>query len=331
MKAAVLEQQDNISNVPLKIREVLEPHPINNEVRLKVAACGVCRTDLHIIEGDLTQPKLPLILGHQVVGVVDEPGPTATKFKLGDRVGVTWLYRACGMCKFCKKGLENLCDSAQFTGYTTNGGYAEYLVVPENFVVPVPQIFSDIQAAPLLCAGVIGYRSLRHCQVTAGDTLGLIGFGASAHLVIQVAKYLGIRVFVFTRNGKHQDFARRLGAEWVGDVAVDPPQKLDAAIIFAPVGELVPSALKQLDKGGRLVINAIHMTPIPQFEYRNLWQERSIKSVANITRQDTYEFLDLAAKIPLKVTTKEYSLESANSALLHLKQGLLEGSAVFKI
>ncbi len=299
-----------------------------NSLLLRVRACGVCHTDLHIVEGDLPPKKLPIVPGHQVVATVGQVGAGATRFKVGDRVGVPWLYAACGDCEFCLRGEENLCDHSRFTGWDVDGGYAEYLLADEGFVVPIPEIFSDEQAAPLLCAGLIGYRSLRKSEVQPGERLGLYGFGGSAHIVIQIARYWGCRVSVFTRGAAHRALAESLGAEWTGTAEQTPPHPLDRAIIFAPVGGLVPIALRHLRKGGTLAINAIHMSPIPEMDYNVLYGERTVRSVANVTRRDAAEFMPLAAQIPIKTETQTFLLEDANRALLMLKRSEIKGAAV---
>ncbi|HKZ37117.1 MAG TPA: zinc-dependent alcohol dehydrogenase family protein, partial [Chryseolinea sp.] len=315
----------------LTFGDIPTPVPKEDEIRIKIRCCGVCRTDLHIIEGDIPRGKLPIIPGHQVIGRIESVGSKVKKHKIDGRVGVAWLYSSCGSCKFCRNNLENLCLDAHFTGYDRNGGYAEYTVVNENFAYPVPENFSDTDAAPLLCAGTIGYRSLKLAQMTRGGTLGLVGFGASAHLVIQVSRHQGLDVFVFTRDTNKGRLAKDLGAAWVGDLQSQPPKKLDAIIIFAPIGETVPASLPHLDRGGRLIINTIHMTPIPKIDYRDLWHEKMIKSVANVTRADVHEFLQLAAKIPIKPRIEVFPFEKVNEALLKLKQRKLIGSAVLKM
>jgi propanol-preferring alcohol dehydrogenase len=303
------------------------PAPGPHEVLVKVHACGVCRTDLHIVDGDLTGAAYPITPGHEVVGSVVAHGVEADALQ-GRRVGVPWLGWTCGRCRFCLSGRENLCDTARFTGYQIAGGYAEYLVADARFVFPLPDVFSDAEAAPLLCAGLIGYRSLRQ----AGDArrLGLYGFGASAHIVAQVARYEGRQVFAFTRPGDAaaQALARELGADWAGDSESRPPDRLDAAIIFAPAGHLVPRALAELDKGGTIVCAGIHMTDIPAFRYELLWGERSIRSVANLTRRDGEEFLALAPRIPVRTVVETHPLADANTALDRLRNGQVHGAAV---
>lgn len=324
MRAMLLER----IGAPLVLRNVASPQPNSGEVLIRVLACAVCRTDLHIIDGELSEPKLPLIPGHEIVGRIEATAENADRFKIGDRVGVPWLGWTCGECKFCRSDRENLCDRARFTGYTMNGGYAEFTVADERFCFPIPDVFNDVAAAPLLCAGLIGYRSLR--KTGNAKRLGIYGFGAAAHLIAQVARYQGREVFAFTRPGDTdgQNFARKLGAAWAGGSDENPPEKLDAAIIFAPAGVLVPASLRALDKGGCVVCGGIHMTDIPSFPYHDLWQERSISSVANLTRRDGEEFLDIAARIPIRTSTQTFPLENANEALEQLRDGRLQGAAV---
>lgn len=312
----------------LVLREVAQPTPEPFEVRLQVQTCGVCRTDLHIVDGELPHPHLPLILGHQVVGRIDALGSKASKYKVGDRVGVPWLGGCCRVCAFCTSGRENLCDAAVYTGYGRNGGYAEYCTAHEDFLFPLPERYDDLHAAPLLCAGLIGYRAFR--LAGAVKALGLYGFGSSAHLLLQVVRGLGCRTYVFTRPGdeKTQDFARSLGATWAGGSDELPEEMLDAALIFAPVGALFPQALKAVKKGGRVISAGIHMSPIPSFSYDLLWGERSISSVANLTRQDGIEFLELTKRFPIHVSARPFPLERANEALQAIRDGTLEGSAV---
>ncbi len=324
MRAMVLER----AGAPLALRETRRPEPGLGQVLVKVAACGVCRTDLHVVDGELTEPKLPLIPGHEIVGHVEGKGADVARFREGDRVGVPWLGWTCGVCRFCTSGRENLCERARFTGYTIDGGYAEYAVCDQRFCFPVAGEGTDVAAAPLLCAGLIGYRSL----VMAGDAnnLGIYGFGAAAHIVAQVARHQGRRIFAFTRAGDTaaQDFARDLGAVWAGASEESPPEKLDAAIVFAPVGALVPLALAATDKGGTIVCGGIHMSDIPSFPYELLWGERVVRSVANLTRRDGEEFLALAPQVPVVTETEEFPLEQANEALAHLRDGRLRGAAV---
>jgi propanol-preferring alcohol dehydrogenase len=313
---------------PLRPAEVIKPAPGPGQLLLRVHACAVCRTDLHIVDGELTQPKLPLIPGHEIVGTVAELGDGVTRFKIGDRVGVPWLGWSCGQCGYCRKGQENLCDRAEFTGYTLDGGYAEYTVADHRFCFPIAEFYSDPEAAPLLCAGLIGYRSL----VKAGDgkRLGIYGFGAAAHIVAQVAKYQQREIYAFTRPGDEEakKFALDLGAVWAGPSNELPPAKLDAAIIFAPVGDLVPQALKAVGKGGAVVCGGIHMSDIPSFPYSILWEERSVCSVANLTRRDGEEFMSLAPKVPVRAEVETFRLEEANEALVRLRAGSVRGAAV---
>jgi propanol-preferring alcohol dehydrogenase len=324
MRAMLLEK----IGAPLVLREVATPRPNSDHLRIRVSACAVCRTDLHIIDGELADPKLPLVLGHEIVGRVEAIGENVDRFKVGDRVGIPWLGWTCGECKFCRSDRENLCDRARFTGYTIDGGYAEFTVADERFCFSIPDIFDDVAAAPLLCAGLIGYRSLRK----TGDAkrLGVYGFGAAAHIIAQVACFQGREVFAFTRSGdsEGQNFARKLGAVWAGGSDESPPEKLDAAIIFAPVGSLVPLSLRALEKGGCVVCGGIHMSDIPSFPYRDLWEERSISSVANLTRRDGEEFLEIAARIPIRTSTQTFQLEEANEALAALRGGRVSGAAV---
>lgn len=321
MRAMVLEH----AKTPLQPTELPDPTPATGEVLLRVLACGVCRTDLHIVDGELAEPKLPLVLGHQVVGQVVEGGE---RFTAGDRVGVPWLGSTDGTCEYCLSGRENLCDRACFTGYDLDGGYAELVVADERFCLPVPAGYADAEAAPLLCAGLIGYRSLR--LAGDGEALGLYGFGSSAHIVCQVAVGQGRRVFAGTRaeDEETQAFARSLGAVWAGDALAGPPEELDAVIVFAPVGALVPAALRHLRKGGRVVCAGIHMSDIPSFPYELLWGERSIRSVANLTRADGEEFLALAPTVPVRTEVETFPLAEANEALDRLRQGSLRGAAV---
>lgn len=324
MRAMVLEQPGR----PLVLREVPRPEPGPGQVRVRVAACAVCRTDLHVCDGDLPHPRLPLILGHEIVGRVEARGAGVTHLVEGQRVGIPWLAWTCGECAFCRSGQENLCPAARFTGYTTDGGYAEYTVADARYVFPLAEGLDDVSAAPLLCAGLIGYRALRK----AGDArvLGLYGFGAAAHLIAQVARHQGREVFAFTRPGDTaaQDFARRLGAVWAGGSDEPPPRLLDAAILFAPVGALVPCALRAVRPGGTVVCGGIHMSDIPAFPYRDLWLERTVCSVANLTRRDGEEFLQLAPAIPVRTETVVFPLAEANEALTRLRAGHLQGAAV---
>ncbi len=316
---------------PLELEDVARPSPSEGQLLIKVNTCGICRTDLHILDGDLDEPNIPIIPGHQIVGVVEEIGNQVSGFSVGDKVGVPWLGKTCGSCQFCRSDQENLCDEAQFTGYNINGGFAEYTVADARFCFPIPKEYPARQAAPLLCAGLIGYRSLR--KTGDAQTLGFYGFGSSAHILTQVANYQNKQVFAFTRPGdtEGQKFAKNRGAAWAGDSDELPPEKLDAAIIFAPVGPLVPQSLKALKKGGKVVCAGIHMSDIPSFPYKLLWEERSIESVANLTRRDGEEFLQLAPEIPIESNVTTYKLKDANTALEDLREGNFDGSAVLLI
>jgi len=313
---------------PLQLVRLPDPVPGKGQLLLKVHACGVCRTDLHVVDGELTEPNLPIIPGHQIVGTVIEAGENATRYSIGDRVGVPWLGWSCGQCRYCVSGAENLCDSAGYTGYQINGGFAEMCVADERFCFPIPVDYPDLQAAPLLCAGLIGYRALS--MAGDGKRLGFYGFGAAAHILIQVAGYQKRQVYAFTRPGniESQEFAKKLGAAWAGAADEMPPEPLDAAIIFAPVGELVPAALKAVVKGGIVVCAGIHMSDIPSFPYSILWGERVIRSVANLTRRDGEEFMALAPKVPVKTEVHPYPLAEANQALDDLRHGKFNGAAV---
>jgi propanol-preferring alcohol dehydrogenase len=308
------------------------PQPGAGQVRLKVLDCGVCHTDLHTVEGEIHPPSLPITPGHQVVGSVDALGQGVEgRVKLGDRVGVPWLHFACGECEFCQRGLENLCPNAQFTGFHVDGGYAGYMLARAKYILPLPVELSDERIAPLLCAGVVGYRSLRLSDVQPGERLGLVGFGASAHLCIQVARYWGCEVYVFTRSPEHRRHAEELGAAWTGGAEDKPPKSLDRAIIFAPSGKMVPPILEKLRPGGTLAVNAIHTSPIPEMPYTLIYGERTLRSVANATYRDGVEFLELAAKIPISTTITLYNLADANQALLDMKHSRINGEAVLKV
>jgi propanol-preferring alcohol dehydrogenase len=296
-----------------------------------VSACGVCHTDLHTVEGDLPLRKLPLVIGHQIAGVVDAVGAGVRRFHVGDRVGVPWLYSTCGRCAYCLRGLENLCENARFTGYDVNGGYAEMMTVSEDFAYPLPANFSDVEAAPLLCAGIIGYRALRLSNIQPGESLGLYGFGASAHIVAQLARHQGCAIFVFTRTESHRALAQWLGAAWVGRAEDQPPREIDAAIIFAPAGPLVLDALRVLRKGGTVTLAGISMSPIPQLDYKMLYHERIVRSVANSTREDARNLLRLAAEIPIRTEIETFPLEQANEALRALKESRIRGAGVLRI
>jgi propanol-preferring alcohol dehydrogenase len=328
MRAMVLETP----GAALKLMGLPVPNPGPDQVLLRVHACGVCRTDLHILDGELHKPKLPLILGHQIVGTVVGLGESVRRFNLGERIGVPWLGYTDGTCKFCQRGQENLCDEPRFTGYTIDGGFAEYTIADQRYCFSLPETYTDIDVAPLLCAGMIGYRTYR----LAGEhkeRLGIYGFGAAAHIIAQVAIHQGQRVFAFTRPGdtEAQEFARRLGAVWAGDSTQQPPEQLDAALIFAPVGSLIVDALRATVKGGTVVSGGIHMSDIPAFPYHLLWEERTIRSVANLTRQDGEEFLAIAPQVPVKTEVVPYPLARANQALDDLRNGKLQGAAVLVV
>ena len=324
MNAMLLEQQ----HTPLVLRDIPVPICAPRQIRVRVSACGVCRTDLHILDGDLPRPKLPLVLGHEIVGVVEDCGRAANRFKAGDRVGIPWLGQTDGRCRYCRSGRENLCVNARFTGYDIDGGYAQVTTANEAYCFAIPPTYDDAHAAPLMCAGLIGYRSLKF----AGDAerIGIFGFGAAAHIIVQVARWQGRRIFAFTRPGDvaGQAFAKEMGAAWAGDSSAQPPDELDAAIIFAPAGDLVPIALRRLAKGGTVVCGGIHMSDIPSFPYELLWGERVVRSVANLTRADAEEFLGLAPRVPVKTDVTLYPLERANEALADLRSGKLHGAAV---
>jgi propanol-preferring alcohol dehydrogenase len=340
MKAMILKKTAQIGEKPLVLEDMPIPQPGPKQVRVKISACGICHTELDEIEGRL-QPRLPIILGHEVVGKVESLGPEANKYKTGDRVGIAWINSACGKCNFCRQGNENLCAEFQGTGCHANGGYSEYTVVSEDFAYPIPDIFSDSEAAPLLCAGAIGYRALRLTNLQDGQVLGLFGFGASAHIVIQIAKhrYPNCKVFVFTRaqQTEHQNLAKKLGADWIGTTGDTPPDKLNCAIDFTPAWKPVVEAMRVLEKGGRLVINAIRKEEkdkeiLLALDYpTHIWLEKELKSVANITKRDAEEFLPLASEIPIIPKIQEFKLEYANEALILLKKGKIQGAGVLKI
>ncbi len=331
MKACLLSKPAPIETNPLVYADVPTPQPAKGEVLVQVRYCGVCRTDLHVIEGELPPRKSPVIPGHQVVGVVEGLGESAHRFCIGARVGIAWLNHTDGVCEYCRSGAENLCDNPAFTGYTVDGGYAEYIVAPEDFVYPLPDAFPGEQAAPLLCAGIIGFRSLRLSGIKPGGRLGFYGFGAAAHVAIQVARHWNVEVYACTRDVRHQRLALELGARWAGDTFAEPPAKLDAAIVFAPAGEIVPAALKALRKGGVLVLGGIHMSPIPSFDYDLIYQERVIRSVANNTRRDGEDFLRIAAEIPIRTRIQLFPMREANRALNALKNDAIPGAAVLQI
>lgn len=332
MKAMILEGISLIEESPLKLVDLPVPEPATGEVRIKVRCCGICRTDLHVIEGELPRKKLPTIPGHQIVGTVDALGEGCTRFQIGQRVGVAWLRYTCGECDYCSADNENLCESARFTGYHENGGYAEYAVVPGDFAYEIPEVFEDVQAAPLLCAGIIGYRALSRSNVPNGGKLALFGFGSSAHVVMQLAKHRDCKVYVVTRGKSHRQLARDMGADWVGEYVNEVPEQVNSAIIFAPAGKLIPDAMTILRKGGTLALAGIYMTPVPQMDYeKHLFYERNICSVTCNTRQDGRELLAEAAEIPIRPHTATYPLAQANQALQDLKNDKINGSGVLVI
>lgn len=328
MRAQILARPGPIADAPLALMDRPVPIPAAGTLLIRVRACGVCHTDLHIVEGDLPLRRQPVTPGHQAVGLLVETGAGVTRWRAGQRVGVAWLHTVCGECEFCLRREENLCDRAMFTGWDVNGGYAEYLVAAEAAAVAIPDSFDDVEAAPLLCAGIIGYRSLIKAEVGPGDHVGLFGFGASAHLALQVARHWGCRVSVFTRSAGHRTLAAALGADWTGPADSDPPRRLDRAILFAPAGRLVPVALGHLRKGGVLAVNAIHLSPIPEFGYNLLYGERTVRSVTNATYRDAEEFMQLAARIPIKTEVTVFPLAQANVALQRLERGEINGAAV---
>jgi len=327
----VLENPGAAEESPLSLRDIPLPTPRPGQIRVHVSCCGVCHTDLHIVEGDLPLHKKPVVPGHQVVGIVDALGPGAGKFKEGERAGIIWLHSTDGTCSYCRSARENLCDNARFTGYDVDGGYAEAVLVPEAFAYKMPEGFADENAAPLLCAGVIGYRAFRLSGVQRGQRLGLYGFGASAHIVLQVARHLGCEVHVFTRAQAHRELAGRLGATFVGDARDAAPGSLDAAIMFAPAGALVPESLRALRKGGTVALAGITMSPIHAMDYGLIYHERVLRSVANSTRQDARELLDIAAEIPVQTSVTMFSLEQANDAVVAMKHSRVEGAAVLRV
>jgi propanol-preferring alcohol dehydrogenase len=331
VRAQVLHAPAPATARPLALEARPVPEPGPGEIRVAIDACGCCRTDLHVVEGDLELPHLPVTPGHQVVGRVDARGDGATRFELGHRVGVTWLHRTCGVCRFCRSGEENLCEAARFTGWTVDGGYADALVVPEDFAVELPDDVADLDVAPLLCAGVIGYRALRRAEVEPGDRVALLGFGASAHLALQLLRAWDCTVVVLTRGERHRELARSLGADWIGAADELPPGDCDRAVVFAPAGELVPVALEAVRPGGTVSLAGIHMSPIPSFDYSLLWRERSLRSVANLTRRDAEEFLALAAQHRIRATANVYPLEDASDALLAIAQDAVRGAAVLDV
>jgi len=331
MKACILPAPAAIESRPLQIVQLPKPVPKGREVLVRIHACGVCRTDLHVTEGELEPRKSPIVPGHQAVGVVEANGPEASRFAVGARVGIPWLHSTCGVCEYCRSGRENLCEKATFTGWMADGGYAEYAIAREDFVYALPEGFSDLHVAPLLCAGIIGFRTMRLSGIEPGGKLGMYGFGAAAHVAIQVARHWKIEVYAITRDARHRQLALDLGARWAGDSNDEPPAKLDAALIFAPAGELVIAALRTLKRGGTVALGGIHMSPIPPLDYDLLYHERVIRSVANNTRRDGEEFLKIAAEIPIETQVQEFRLEEANEALNALKNDAVRGAAVLRV
>jgi propanol-preferring alcohol dehydrogenase len=332
MKAMQLKSFASIELNPLKLVNHLTPVPGPDDILLRIKVCGVCHTDLHTAEGELPQVPLPIIPGHQVVGIVEKKGNKTSRFKIGDRVGAAWLNSADETCRFCRNGSENLCEDARFTGYHVNGGYAEYMAISEKFAYRIPEVFSDAQAAPLLCAGIIGYRALKQSRIKPGQRLGLYGFGASAHVAIQVAVHWGCQVYVFSRSHKHRNLAKKLGAVWTGTSHDNPPAKMDGSVNFTPAGPTVLDGLRVLEKGGTLALAGIYMTPIPEMNYQNcIYHERTLCSVANATRSDGEDLLKIAAEIPIQTTTHSFKLEDANTALKLLKESKINGAAVLHI
>ncbi|HUU82332.1 MAG TPA: zinc-dependent alcohol dehydrogenase family protein [Phycisphaerae bacterium] len=328
----ILNKTAPVGESPLTPGELDVPSTRPGQIGVQVNVCGVCHTDLHTVEGELAERAMPIIPGHQVIGVVDRLGEGATRFKVGQRAGLAWLYRTCGACKFCRRGEENLCPNALFTGYDVPGGYAEYVVVDEDFAYELPEGLPDEQAAPLMCAGIIGYRALRLSGVTGGQRLGLYGFGASAHVTIQVARHLGCQVFVFSRSESHRELARQLGAVWCGRAEDEPPEKLDGSIIFAPAGGLVPTAMEHLDRGGTCALAGIYMSQLPPMDYeKHLYYEKTLRSVTASTRRDGVELLELAAEVPVRTQVRTYPLAEANRVLQLLKAGKIDGAAVLRV
>ncbi len=332
MKAMLLDRFRPISKNPLMLSELPLPRVGPKDILIRVTCCGVCHTDLHTVEGELPDVELPRIPGHEVIGAVERRGKEAKRFRIGQRVGAAWLYSACGRCRFCKNGRENLCEKAMFTGYQKNGGYAEFMVVPEKFAYSIPPAFSDEEAAPLMCAGIVGYRALKLSGIEKGGKLGLYGFGASAHVAIQIARFWKCQVYVFSRSEAHRRLARKLGAAWTGTSRDTPPVKLDSAVIFAPVGSLYLNALRVLDRGGVVASAGIYMSPIPEMDYcRHLYHERKMLSVANATREDGEAFLQVAAEIPVRTSVEVFPMEEANGVLQRLKAAKINGAAVLRI
>ena len=331
MQAVVLEKPKPLETKPLRLKEVPMPRPSAHEIRIKINACGVCRTDLHIVEGELPQHKMPVIPGHQIVGRVEKLGEKVKRFELGVRVGVPWLYKTCSTCKYCKSGKENLCANAQFTGYDVDGGFAEYIVVGEDFAYVLPKNYSDLEVAPLLCAGVIGYQALRATGLGKSGKLGLFGFGSAAHIIIQVAAHLGFEVYVVSRTQAELDLAKKLGAKWIGKINDDMKTLLDSGIVFAPSGELLVESLKKIDKGGRIVSAGIYTTPLPGFDYSLIYPEKCLTSIAHTTRENVRAFLKVAGEFKIKTQINEYDLKDANRALLNIKNSRISGSTVLRI
>ncbi len=331
MKAMVLHEQKPIEELPLRLEDVPKPSPGPGEVLIRVSVCGVCHTDLHIVEGDLPLHKKPVIVGHQIVGVVESVGPGVTQWKVGERVGVPWVHKTCGKCEFCRAGKENLCLDPLFTGWDVDGGFAEYAVAPADFSYPIPDGVDDAHAAPLLCAGIVGYRTLKLSELEPGQRLGIYGFGASAHIVIQIARYMGAEVYVFTRSEGHKRQALEMGAAWVGDAHDTPPKKIHSAVIYAPAGWIVKEALRVLERGGTISIGGIYMSPIPEMPYDLLYWEHTVRSTANATSEDARELLRLAGEIPIQTEVQVFDLDEANEALRRLKHSELRGSAVLRI
>jgi len=333
MKAMLLRATKSAEARPLELAELPAPEPAANELRVRVSVCGVCRTDIHVVEGELPRARLPIVPGHEIVGTIDRIGSDVARIapdlSIGRRVGIAWLRSTCGSCELCREGRTNLCPNAGFTGYHEHGGYAEYALVPAEYAYPIPDVFDDDEAAPLLCAGIIGYRALRLCEVKPGERLGLYGFGASAHIVMQLARARGCEVYVCSLRAEHRDLARELGAAWAGGASETPPRELHASILFAPAGEIVPPALRALRAGGTLACAGIHMSPIPEIDYdRELFRERTLRSVTANTRQDGLDLLREAAAIPIRPRTQRFALADANDALARLKQGRIRGAAV---
>jgi len=332
MRAMVLGSVRPVEEGPLELKDIPVPEVEPGDILIRVRCCGVCHTDLHVVTGELPPHRMPVVPGHEVIGTVERAGERARRFRIGQRVGAAWLRSTCGECRFCRSGRENLCEQARFNGYDADGGYAEFVAVPEKFAYAVPDGFTDEEAAPLMCAGIVGYRALVLSGIEPGGTLGLYGFGGSAHIGLQIAKRRGARVFVFTRSAAHQEMARKLGADWVGKAGGEPPARLTNAIIFAPIGALYLDALRLLDRGGTVVSAGIHMSPIPEIDYGSLlYHERKMLSVANATRKDGEELLRAAAEIPVRTTVQAFPLEAANDALKLLRAGKVNGAAVLKI